>query len=60
MRNFRVRVESRSVTYVAFTFPYSYRELQSHLSRLERKHAGTKQASHEALLKRPPNRCELA
>lgn len=57
--SFRVRVEVRAVTYVAFTYPYSYRELQSYLGRLERKHAGPRSASaadYETLKKRPPNR----
>ncbi len=58
--SFRVRVEARSVTYVAFSYPYTYRELQTNLARLERKHAGPKSASaspdFEALSEKSPDR----
>ena len=37
--SFRMRCDPRATTYVAFTYPYSYRELQIFLSKLERKHA---------------------
>lgn len=36
--SFRVRCDPRATTYVAFTFPYSYRELQSYLGKLERRY----------------------
>ncbi len=60
--SFRVRVEARSVTYVAFTYPYTYRELQNYLARLERKFAGPKAASaadYEDLQDRDPDRFSL-
>ena len=37
--SFRMRCDPRATTYVAFTYPYSYRELQIFLSKLERKHS---------------------
>lgn len=40
--SFRVRLEPQAVTYIAFTYPYTYKELQAHLARLERKYG-----SHE-------------
>ena len=36
--SFRVKCDPKATTYVAFTYPYSYRELQLYLSRLERKY----------------------
>ena len=50
--SFRIRVESKHVTYVAFTYPFSYRDLQAFLNRLEKKHSMT---SDEDALRRPAN-----
>ena len=41
---FRCLEEAGSLVYFAFTFPYTYRELQSTLGRLERKHGNGGQA----------------
>ena len=36
--SFRVKCDPKATSYVAFTYPYSYRELQMYLSKLERKY----------------------
>ena len=50
--SFRIRVETKHVTYVAFTYPFSYRDLQAFLNRLEKRHS---MASDEDALRRPAN-----
>ena len=37
--SFRIKCDPKATTYIAFTYPYSYKELQLYLSRLERKYA---------------------
>ena len=37
--SFRIKCDPKATTYIAFTYPYSYKELQLCLSRLERKYA---------------------
>ena len=49
---FRVRLEPKHVTYVAFTYPFSYRDLQAFLNRLEKKYP---MSSDEEALRRPAN-----
>jgi len=36
--SFRVKCDPKATTYIAFTYPYSYKELQMYLSRLDRKY----------------------
>jgi hypothetical protein len=50
--SFRVNVSPRSVTYVSFTYPYSYRELQAFLGRLDKKH-GSINPCEGGLLRKP-------
>ena len=35
----RIKSDPKAVTYVAFTYPYSYKELQSYLGRIEKRHS---------------------
>ena len=46
--SFRVKCDPKATSYVAFTYPYSYRELQMYLSKLERKYANDKVESLDA------------
>ena len=55
--SFRLRVDNRAATYVAFTYPYTYRELQSMLARLDKKH-GCQAMEYEDLAERPAERYE--
>ena len=52
---FRLRVDNRAATYVAFTYPYTYRELQATLTRMDKKH-GCHAMGYEDLLDRNPER----
>ena len=36
--SFRLRIDPRQITYVAFTYPYTYRECQNYLAKLEKKY----------------------
>ena len=36
--SFRVKCDPKATTYIAFTYPYSYKELQMYLSKLDRKY----------------------
>lgn len=36
--SFRVRIDPKVVTYLAFTYPFSYREVQSFVGKLEKRH----------------------
>ena len=36
--SFRVKCDPKATTYVAFTYPYSYKEMQMYLTKLERKY----------------------
>ena len=49
---FRVKTDPKFVTFVAFSYPYSYRELQTYLSRLEKKHS-TAALSYDTLTSKP-------
>jgi len=53
--SFRVLCEPNTTTYIAFTYPYSYKDLQTFISRLEKKHGGLVDKSFEALSKMPAN-----
>lgn len=53
--SFRVLCEPNTTTYVAFTYPYTYKDLQSFLGRLEKRHGSNAEKSYEALSKCSPN-----
>ena len=53
--SFRVTCEPGTTTYVAFTYPYSYKDLQNFLGRLEKKHSGLAEKPFDALTKLPPS-----
>ena len=53
--SFRVLCEPGTTTYVAFTYPYSYKDLQNFLGRIEKRHGSLVDKSFEALSKLPPN-----
>ena len=46
--SFRVKIDPKCVTYVSFTYPYTYKELQSYLGRVDRKY-GCADKSYEDL-----------
>ena len=53
--SFRVLCEPNTTTYLAFTYPYSYKDLQIFLSRLEKKHGSLSEKSFDALTKSSTN-----
>ncbi|TRY64129.1 hypothetical protein TCAL_08225 [Tigriopus californicus] len=51
--SFRVRIDPKVVTYLAFTYPFSYREVQSFVGKLERRH-DTSGLSYDVLKAKAP------
>lgn len=52
--SFRILLEPNSTVYLAFTYPYSYKDLQNFLNRLEKKHGGLAEKGAEVLSKMSP------
>ena len=50
----RIKSDPKAITYVAFTYPYSYKELQSYLGRLEKRFSSL-DMSHEDIRSQSPN-----